>query len=71
MLKFNAGYCTMIIVKGKNRFKFYEDAVKPENLCLFQPYRCSRRDAEYKAGNADYFKRLFNSDGCLLGEMVF
>jgi hypothetical protein len=71
MLKFNAGYCNIIVIKGKQRYKFYEESVNPKNICILQPYRCNKRDAEYKAGNIEYFKELFNSNTCLPGEMVF
>lgn len=70
MLKFE-DYTTILVTcdRKNGRFNFYEDEVKPVNICSFKPYINSKRLKEYKKGNSDFFKELFNDDGCLLGEL--
>ena len=71
MLKFNDYVDIIVTVDYKNgRFKYYEIEANKKNLCTVQPYISSKRLEEYKKGNTEYFKELFNRNNYLIGEIV-
>jgi len=67
MITFMSGGVKIIMKYSKEEvgWLFYENSVKPANETIYIAPRTFSRIDNYKAGNTEYFKKIFESEYCL------
>lgn len=52
------------------RFVFFENDIDGRSECILHPFVSSVRVGHWKNNDTDYFKKLFEEDGCMVGEQI-